>query len=107
MQTLNIELEHCYGIRKLKSAFDFSNGRAFAIYAPNGAMKTSLAKTFGDLSLDAEFKDTIFPARASVRHILDEQGGKLAKENVLVLQPVERFGIILYLPRLIENSSTW
>jgi len=49
MQTLRIKLENCYGIKKLKTDLDFSQARAIAVYAPNGAMKTSLAQTFKDL----------------------------------------------------------
>ncbi len=48
MNKLNIKLQYCYGIKKLEKEFVFSN-RTFAIYAPNGSMKTSFAKTFKDL----------------------------------------------------------
>jgi len=41
MINLNIDLENCYGIKKLQEQFDFSNGKAYAIYAPNGSMKGS------------------------------------------------------------------
>jgi len=50
MKKLNIDLENCYGIKKLKTQFDFSQGKAYAIYASNGAMKTSLAQTFKDIA---------------------------------------------------------
>jgi hypothetical protein len=36
MQNLSIELEHCYGIKKLKSELDFSAKNVYAIYAPSG-----------------------------------------------------------------------
>lgn len=50
-----MNLKNCYGIQSLEKEFDFSrtgNGkpRAYAIYAPNGTMKTSFSKTFVDLS---------------------------------------------------------
>jgi aryl-alcohol dehydrogenase-like predicted oxidoreductase len=52
MKKLNVELEHCYGIKKLKAEFDFdASGKVFAIYAPNGVMKTSFANAFRDLIL--------------------------------------------------------
>jgi hypothetical protein len=41
MKQLKIELENCYGIKKMQFQFDFSSGRAYAIYAPNGSMKSS------------------------------------------------------------------
>ncbi len=50
MRSLKMELEHCYGIRKLEHTFDFRNSKAVAVYAPNGAMKSSLANTFQDWS---------------------------------------------------------
>ena len=50
IQKVKINLEHCYGIHKLCSDFDFSESNIQLIYAPNGTMKTSFAKTFKDLS---------------------------------------------------------
>lgn len=55
MQTLAINLRHCYGIKHLAHEFDLSPtagkrnkpaARAYAIYAPNGVMKTSFARSF-------------------------------------------------------------
>ena len=46
MNKLNIDIENCYGIKKLQTELDFSQHKAYAIYAANGAMKTSLAQTF-------------------------------------------------------------
>lgn len=50
IQKVKINLKHCYGINKLCSNFDFSKSNMQLIYAPNGTMKTSFAKTFKDLS---------------------------------------------------------
>lgn len=50
MNVLKLSLENCYGINKLNSQFDFSKGKSFVVYAPNGVMKTSLANTFIDIS---------------------------------------------------------
>lgn len=45
MNTLNIELENCYGIKKLEKEFNFTiDDNVNAIYAKNGLMKTSLQK---------------------------------------------------------------
>ena len=46
MNKLNIELTNCFGIDSLKHEFDFGKGNTFSIYARNGLMKTSFAKTF-------------------------------------------------------------
>jgi ABC-type Mn2+/Zn2+ transport system ATPase subunit len=64
VKALTVELENCYGIKKLKAQFDFSDSSACAIYAPNGSMKSSLAQTFQDIADGAASKDRIFPARA-------------------------------------------
>ena len=89
MKKLNVELENCYGIKKLNTEFDFSTENVYAIYAPNGVMKSSLAKTFTDIADDVVSKDRIFPARASIRKITDEQSIALPKESVLVIRPYD------------------
>lgn len=50
MNKLKIELQNCYGIKKLNHEFDFSSFKTFVIYAPNGVMKTSFAKTLNDIA---------------------------------------------------------
>lgn len=55
MDELKITLKNCYGIKSLEQQFDFTTGtndksRVYAIYAPNGVMKTSFSKTFDALS---------------------------------------------------------
>ena len=74
MNKLNISLENCYGIKKLQKELDFSHHKAYAFYAANGAMKTSLAQTFKDIADTVPSKDRIFPARVCKRQITDENG---------------------------------
>lgn len=50
MEKICVNLENCYGINKLKHTFDFSIKNGCVIYASNGTMKTSFAKTFMDVS---------------------------------------------------------
>jgi hypothetical protein len=89
MNRLSIDLENCYGIKKLKTVLDFSKNKAYALYAPNGAMKTSLAQTFKDIADDVPSKDRIFPGRVCKRQITDDKGVNLAKEIVLVVRPYD------------------
>ncbi len=89
MKTLTVNLENCYGIRKLQTKFDFSKAKACAVYAPNGSMKSSLAQTFQDIADGAASKDRIFPARACKREIKDETNADLPKEGVLVVRPYD------------------
>ena len=93
MQKIAIDLQNCYGIKKLKVEFDFSDHQAYAIYAPNGSMKSSLAQTFRDVADGIASKDRIFPDRVCSREIIDESGAELPKESVLVILPYdEEFG---------------
>jgi len=59
MKTLITNLANCYGIGSLTQTFDFrtpapTHTRAYAIYAPNGCMKSSFAKVFEQLALDEQ-----------------------------------------------------
>ena len=89
MKQINVELENCYGIKKLQYEFDFSAQSVYAIYAPNGSMKSSLAQTFKDISQGFASKDRIFPARVSARKITDKNGTDLSPQSVLVLPPYD------------------
>lgn len=51
MNKINVDFEYCYGIKSLKQEFDFTESNTWLIYAPNGVMKTSFAKTFKALSV--------------------------------------------------------
>lgn len=88
MKIVKIDLENCYGIRALKADFDFSQKNLFVVYAPNGAMKSSLAKTFKDLSEDSPSEDRIFKARKNKRIVVDGKGVNISKEQVFVIEPI-------------------
>ena len=85
MERISVNLRHCYGIKALEHDFDFSNTRVFAIYAPNGAMKSSLALTFKDLSNGQQPKDRIFPDRVTVAEVTDENGEDVENDRVFVI----------------------
>src|SRR3989344_3210247 len=87
MKSLKLKLQNCYGIKKLEKDFDFSSNGTYAIYAPNGVMKTSFAKTFKDLSLGLDSKDLIFPERETSREIKKEDGSDVTNEEVFVVEP--------------------
>ena len=58
MKKLTIKMKNCYGIKSLEYDFDFSTkGTAYAVYASNGLMKTSFAKTFEEISKGNRPKD--------------------------------------------------
>src|ERR1017187_7277940 len=89
MEKLNIDLENCYGIKKLQGHFDFSTGKAYAIYAPNGSMKSSLAQTIQDIADGNKSQDRIFPLRVSKRSVTDENAVDLPQQSVLVVRPYD------------------
>jgi hypothetical protein len=91
MNRVSVDLQNCYGIRKLQYQFDFSQRRAYAIYAANGAMKSSFAQTFKDIADGKSSRDRIFPTRVTVRNVTDEQGTELPRASVLVLPPYDEF----------------
>jgi hypothetical protein len=93
MGRVKIDLEHCYGIKKLQHEFDFSVERVYAIYAPNGLMKSSLARVFQDVTEGTASSDRIFPARVTKRNIADENGVELTKDSIFAVRPYnEEFG---------------
>ncbi|GAA5654993.1 hypothetical protein Brsp06_01353 [Brucella sp. NBRC 13694] len=82
--TLNINLRYCYGIGKLDAKLEFKH-KGFAIYAPNGVMKTSFAKTMIDLSEGNMPKDQHFPDRKPVCEVT-LNGEELTKEEIFVVK---------------------
>lgn len=89
MDRVSIDLKHCYGIKALKRDFDFTKTRAYAIYAPNGVMKSSLAQTFADAANGEDSHDRIFTGRKTFRKIIDETGKDVEGERVLVVLPYD------------------
>jgi Fe-S cluster assembly ATPase SufC len=106
MQKIRIDLRNCYGIKRLKVEFDFSKARAVAIYAPNGAMKSSLAETFMDVATGEESRDRIFPKRITSRKITDHKNAELKPESVVVLRPYDEvFGDAVKTSTLLVDSA--
>lgn len=98
MDVLNISLENCYGIPKLDAILTFKGenknppGSAYSIYAPNGFMKTSLARTFLDIQEGLSSQDLIFPARPTTRTITSDPAAAITPESLFVIKPyVERY----------------
>lgn len=90
MNQIKIDLQYCYGIKKIDYTFDFTSNRTYAIYAPNGVMKTSFAKTFMDLSNGKPSEDSIFKNRETNRIVTDETGSEIPPDNVFVIVPYDK-----------------
>ncbi|WP_427791834.1 hypothetical protein [Brevundimonas diminuta] len=89
MDKLKINLENCFGIRKLDVEFNFSKCKVAAVYAPNGAMKSSLANTFQALADGKPPIDRFFPERVSTYSVTDESGAAIDPAHILVVRPYD------------------
>lgn len=90
MKKVTVKIENCYGIGSLNHVFRFDDSKVYSVYAPNGFMKTSLAKSFIDLINGSASGDQINKDRVSVRDIKDQDGADLSGESVFVIQPYEQ-----------------
>ena len=105
MIKMSINFQNCYGIKSLIKEFDFSKNRVFAIYAPNGVMKTSFAKTFQDLSIGSASRDLIFKDRENKRIINDENGDAIQSNQVFVMEPYNQGYRSAKLSTLLVNKT--
>lgn len=80
---LEISLNNCFGIGKFKSSFDLSKDNTIMIYAPNGTMKTSLARTFLCLEKNLNAIDLINETKES-SYSFSLDGEKLESSQVYV-----------------------
>ncbi len=86
MSILKTKFINCYGIKNLEYDFDFSRGgsKAFAIYAPNGLMKTSFTRTFLAVSEGKEPKEERFNRPTTFEVTID--GEQLSKDSIYILK---------------------
>lgn len=88
MKKLAIKFKNCYGIQSLEHEFDFGNGKpgnkAFAVYAPNGLMKTSFTRTFEKLAVGSAAVEERYN-RASISEARID-GAQMPKEAIYVLK---------------------
>ncbi len=88
MKELSIDLKNCYGIKSLEYKFDFGSvanrKKSFAIYAPNGLMKTSFTKTFERLAQGQEPAEERFNRAAQATVLID--GASINPNAIYVLK---------------------
>ena len=88
MNKLKVSLKNCYGIQSLDHEFDFDSSgqknKAYAIYAPNGLMKTSFSRTFEQLA-DGKSPTEERYNRPST-HAVESDGIAISKEAIYVLK---------------------
>lgn len=88
MQELKLELENCYGIKKLNKTIDYSKNNVAIIYAPNGTMKSSLAKTFEAIRDGRQVEEKVYGAKSSYT-ISDKDNVEIAKDHIIVINPFD------------------
>ncbi|WP_404402793.1 phage infection protein [Pelagibacterium halotolerans] len=103
--SLDVVLQNCYGIGSLATSFDFSNSRATVVYAPNGAMKTSFAKTFIDIAEGRESGDRIFPDREVKREVRFGDEGEISPDDIVVIEPFNANFESRSISKLLVNES--
>ena len=104
MKKINIKLENCYGIRKLKTEFDFSDKSAFIIYASNGSMKTSFTKTLKDISNGESPKEEVF-GREATYTIENELQEALKPEEIFVIESYDANFFSKRMSNLLMNKA--
>src|SRR3970040_1903136 len=87
MNQLDISLENCFGIGKLNHVFNFTKNKTSLIYAPNGTMKTSFARTLDLISKNDPKNlpcDRVYKARETKCEIFAD-GNEINPSNILVI----------------------
>lgn len=87
MDKIDLELENCFGINKLKHTFDFTQSNTIVVYASNGVMKTSFANTFQELSKGGVPKDRLHGKTSTYSIKVDNNG--IEAHNILVVKSFE------------------
>ena len=89
MKKIDLDLKNCFGIKKLNVKLSFGNGHTVLIYARNGLMKTSLAKTFKciqDGKTD-EIGDVVYSKKGGAQILVD--GTSIDPSQVMVVKSYE------------------
>ncbi|MFQ2025005.1 hypothetical protein ACK355_07635 [Aeromonas veronii] len=105
---LDIELENCYGISKLKKIFNLTKSDnccgVNSLYAPNGTLKTSLTKTFKDIEKNENTRDIIFPDRQTIRKV-KINGTDISAEQTLTIDSYNESYSSQQLSALLVNNE--
>jgi hypothetical protein len=86
MDKIKIDFTNCFGIKELKYTFDFTSKKACSIYAPNGTMKTSFAKTVKCISDEEAPQDLINTEKVSNALITKSNGEDVSSGDVFVIE---------------------
>ncbi|MFQ2657078.1 hypothetical protein ACK3Y5_18500 [Aeromonas caviae] len=103
-----LDLENCYGINKLEEELDFTRVDGIdgfcSLYAPNGTLKTSLAKTLKDIEEGNLSRDIIFPDRETKR-IVNLNDQPIAADQIMVIKSYDESYISKQVSTLLVNEA--
>jgi hypothetical protein len=90
---LNFELKNCYGINYISDSFDFTEKKIFSIYAPNGTMKTSFAKTFLRISEEKLPQDDLYGLTSEFAITTEINGinTPIIPKEIFVIKPYKEY----------------
>lgn len=88
MKILKMELENCYGIQKMQQDIDFSENNVAVIYAPNGTMKSSFAKTFEAIRDGQTVKEKVYGCKSKYT-VTDEATVEIKPDSIMVINPFD------------------
>ncbi len=92
MNELKVYLKDCYGIAEFDEVFDFTQGsstvprhsQTHLIYAQNGLMKSSLAKTFKNISGGDDPKELVYGKTS--KHKIEVDGSPITPSSIFVVE---------------------
>ena len=89
MEKINVDLQNCFGIQEMHHEFDFHGDNIIAIYARNGLMKTSFAKTFQKIQANKtdDICDAIFGDAGNMTVKIDDRD--IVSDDVFVIKSFE------------------
>ncbi len=104
IKKLKITLQNCYWIKQFDEDFDFESCKNKIIYAPNGSMKSSFAKSLDDLSNWIEPKDYIFTNRGSSHSVLNQDWDDVSDKLLVIHSYNDSFSAERVSSLLVEES---
>ena len=117
MDSIFIKFENCHGINKFSHEFHFKkkggkNTNISLIYAPNGTMKTSFAKTLRDIGNGVEPRNLITNENPEYEIRIEENNQKInlkkedVKERIFVIESIKEDFSFQNTAPLISNKES-
>lgn len=85
---MRLNLSNCYGIKEMNTSIDYTKNNVSIIYASNGTMKSSLAKTFESIRDGKPVEERVYGCLSSYS-IVDENGSCILPEDIIVINPFD------------------